>query len=144
MTLGYNASVGVKSRDFIRAVPCTVLTTNTAGVIVPDYAVVKFDVRLRRTAFKTLGVYTVVTAHRVKKLQCVREFSHLHLSHTPPFDIVRVGILLVTGYFTTVAAYTGSGIEMKTVLLTGFKFRNVNRVVPTLHTGIVFMIYETL
>jgi len=144
MTLGYNASVGVKSRDFIRAVPCTVLTTNTAGVIVPDYAVVKFDVRLRRTAFKTLGVYTVVTAHGVEHLQHIRENTAFHLTDTAPFHICRIIVLLITGHFTSAAPYTGRRIKVKTVLFIFTQFRNINGIVPALHSGVSFIIYKTL
>jgi hypothetical protein len=142
MTLGNDASFFVKCWYLIRAVPCTVLTAYTARVIMPDDTVVQLDVRLRRTALKTFRFYTVVTAHRIKELKGIWKFSHLHLSYTSPFDVIGVGILFVTCYFTAMTAYTGSGIEMKTVLLSCFKFRQVYAVVTTLHPSVGFMVDE--
>jgi hypothetical protein len=144
MTLGHDTSVRVKDRYFIWAVPCTVLTPYTARVIMPDDAVIQFNVGVGRTAFETLRIDAVVTAHRVEELQGIRELTHLHLTHTSPFDLIRVGILFITGYFTTVTPYTGSGIEVKTVLLSLFELWNVNTVIPALHTCFIFMIYEAL
>jgi hypothetical protein len=44
------------------------------------------------------------------------ELAHLHLSHTSPFDVIWVGVLLVTSYFTTVTAHTSVHVKVKTVL----------------------------
>ena len=142
MAFGHDASFFVKGRDFVRAVPGTVLTADTTGVIVPDDAVVKFDVRLCRAPFKTLRFYTVVAAHRVEELQGIWKLSHLHLTYTTPFDVVWVCILFVTGYLTTVTAYTGSGIKVETVLLCCFKFRQVDTVVAALHACVGFVVDE--
>jgi len=61
MTFGDYASFFVKGRYLIRTIPSTVLTPDTARVIMPDDAVIKFDVRLCRTTYETLRLYTVVT-----------------------------------------------------------------------------------
>ena len=140
MTLGDDASLLVKGWYFIRTVPRTVLTPYTARVIMPDDAVLKLDVRLRRTAYETLRFYTVVTAHGVKELQGIWELTHLHFSHATPFDVIGVGILFVTGYFTAMTAYTSSSIKVKTVLFSLTKFRQVDAVVSTLHTRVGFVV----
>ena len=142
MTFGHDASLFVERRYFVRTVPSTVLTPDTARVIMPDDTIVKFDVRLCRTAYETLRFYTVVTRHRVKELQGIWKLSHLHLTYTAPFDVIWVGILFVTGNFTTVTAYTGSGIKVKTVLFSRFEFRQVDAVVPTLHSSVGFVVDE--
>jgi hypothetical protein len=140
MTLGYNASVWVKDGYFIGAVPRTVLTPNTARVIVPDNTIVEFNVTLSRTPFETLRLQTVVTAHRVEELEGVWETSHLHLSDTSPLNLIWVSILFITRHFTTVTPHTRSRIKVKTVLLPLFKFRQVNGVVSTLHTCVGFVV----
>jgi hypothetical protein len=144
VTLGDDAAVRVEDRDFIGAVPCTVLTPDTAWVVMKDNAVVKFDVTLCRTALETLGVDTVVTAHGVEELESVGELAHLHLTHTPPLNISWVSVLFVTCNFTAVAAYASSCIEVKAVLLSGFKLWDVDGVVPALHTGVILVVDEAL
>jgi hypothetical protein len=52
VTLSDDASFLVESGDFIRAVPCAVLTAYTRRVIMPNDAVVKLDVGLCGATFK--------------------------------------------------------------------------------------------
>jgi hypothetical protein len=144
MALGDDTAVGVEDRHFVRAVPGTVLASDTAGVIMKDDPVVKLDVALGRTPFETLGIDTVVTAHGVKKLKRVGKRPHLHLTHTPPLDIGRVAVLLVTGNLTAVTPDTRRRIEMKTVLLPGLELGDIDGVAPALHTGIVLVVDEAL
>ena len=52
--------------------------------------------------------------------------------------------MFVTRHFTAVTAYTGSSIEVKTVLFSWFELRDVDGVVTALHTGVVLVVDEAL
>jgi hypothetical protein len=67
MAFGDDMALFVVGRHSIRAVPCTVLTADTAGIIVKNDTVVKFDIAVGRASDKTGGIDTVITAHRVEK-----------------------------------------------------------------------------
>jgi hypothetical protein len=145
MTLCDDLALFMIGRYTIRTVPCTVLTPYTGVVIMyDDTSLTDLDVRLCGTTDETCGVYTVVTAHRVKEHQGVRESPCLHLSDTTPFDICRVVVLLVTGHFTTATTYTGRGIEVKTVLFALTQVRDVDGVVSTLHPGVSLIVDKIL
>jgi hypothetical protein len=129
VTFGDDISLFVKDRNTVGAVPCTVLTPDAGIVIMNDDSRFGYlDVRLGRTAAKTLGVYTVVTAHGVEHLRKSRKISAFHLTDTAPFDIGRIVVLFVTGHFTTTASDTFDGIEVKAVLLTLFERWNIDGV----------------
>jgi len=120
MALGDDMALFMIGRDFVRAVPCAVLTTDAAGIIVKDDAVVEFDVTVGRTADEAGRINTVVTAHGIKQQEGIGEASPLHLSHASPFDVGRVVVLFIARHFATAASDAFGRIKMETVLLPFF------------------------
>jgi hypothetical protein len=136
MALGDDVTLFVIGRDAIRAVPCTVLTSDTAGIIMKNDTVIEFDVAIRWASDEACGVNTVVTTHGVKQQQGVREAPSLHLTYTTPFDVSWVVILLITRNFATATTDTFSRIEVKSVLFSLFEWWNINGIVTALHSRI--------
>jgi hypothetical protein len=120
MAFGYDMTLFVIGRHSIRAVPCAVLASDTAWVVMEDDTVVEFYVAVGRASDETGGINTVITAHRVKQQESIREAPPLHLADTSPFDVGWVVVLFVTCYFATAAPDTGCCIKMEAVLFTLF------------------------
>jgi hypothetical protein len=125
MAFGNDMTLFVIGRHSIRTVPCTVLASDTAGIVVEDDTVVEFDVAVGGTTDEAGGIDAVVTAHGVKQQKGVREASPLHLADTSPFDVGWVVVLFVTCYFATAASDTGCCIEVETVLFSFFQWRYI-------------------
>jgi len=144
MTFSNNTSVRIEYRYFIGTVPGTVLTSDTAWIIMPYDPVIQLDVAFCRTATQTFRINTVVATHRVEELESIGEGSCFHFTHTPPLDIRTISILFVTGYFAAVTSYTGGSIEVKAVLFSGFELWNIDGIATTLHTGFILVVNEAL
>jgi len=110
----------VIGRYSIRAVPGTVLASDTAGIIVKDNAVVEFDVAVRRASDEAGRIDAVVTAHGVKQQKRIGKTSPLHLPDTAPFDVGWIIVLLVARHFATATPDAFCGIEVETVLFSLF------------------------
>lgn len=142
VAFGDDVALFMIRRDAVWAVPRTVLTSDTAGVIVEDDAVIKLDVAVGGTSDKTGRLYAVVTAHGVKQQQRVGKTSPLHLTDAAPFDVARVIVLFITRHFATAASDAFGRIEMESVLLPLTKRRNIYGVVPALHSCVSFVADE--
>ncbi len=144
MAFGDDVALFVVGGDTVGAVPCAVLTPDTAGIVVKNDTVVKFDIAVGGASDEAGGIDAVVAAHGVKEQQSIREAPSLHLAHTAPFDIAWVVILLIARHFTTTASDARRSIEVEAVLFPFIQRRDIDGVIAALHPRICFVADEAL
>ena len=74
---------------------------------------------VHRTADQAGRLDAVIASHRQMQSLGVRIPAALNFTYSPPVDIRRIAVLLVTSHNTTLASNTFGHVEMKAVLLAG-------------------------
>jgi len=113
----YDATLRIELRHGIRAVPNTVLATDTGvGGVHHNTRDGVFFISIYRATTQTVSGETVVAAHREIVPYGLRPSASFDLSDTAPAKISRVAVLLVASDLAGTAADAFGHIEMKAIL----------------------------